>query len=613
MEKQPNISVVIPTRNGGKPFRTLLHALFKEQTLPPHEVIVIDQNSTDGTDEEARKYPARLISIDPSEFGHGRTRNQGARLSGGDYIVFLNQDAVPASPEWLHHLVRPLEEDERLAGVYGRQLPNGSNPCEAFSLNYTYPEIPRRHTANEISRFSVFHILFSDVNACIRKSVWEQFPLNESLNMSEDQEWAFRVLKGGHALFYEPKAAVFHSNHYTLSRIFRRSFEVGISHETFPRPAWYVVLGRSGRFFLEEMRHLARMRRFGFLPYGMIWESARASGFLLGRMRRLIPAPLEKRFRFYPLREGSDGKTVQAATCPLCRSTSSRFVCLARDELMDRGDRIYRYLRCLSCETVYLHPFPAPSHSPEIYREDYPAWAKNRMKYFFRKIFMDIPQIRFIRRFKRSGSLLDVGCGVGTLLGYLKEKGGWHLEGLEPSPFGCRAAKEMYGLSLKQGTLDQAHFPGHSFDVVTLWDVLEHVEDPRALLRNVRHLLKKEGILLLSLPNVGSIDFSLFKGRWHFLTAPYHFCLIPVERMRDLFREEGWKVVVLRTTFLSLYESLFCSLQLCLREGKLGSGRGGYWFRISLGLLACLLATPLFLMAHPFKKGGRMVVAARPL
>ncbi|MFH1858149.1 MAG: class I SAM-dependent methyltransferase [Candidatus Omnitrophota bacterium] len=286
---------------------------------------------------------------------------------------------------------------------------------------------------------------------------------------------------------------------------------------------------------------------------------------------------------------------------------------------MNRGRFIYDYARCLSCGAIYLKPpTPTPSFS-DIYGPDYPAWTKNKARLFSRRLLIDLPQVRAVRRFKKRGKLLDVGCGMGTFLARLKREEGWDAEGIEPSSDGCHLAREHYGLSLWEGMLEEAPFDAHSMDVITLWDVLEHAENPRSLLQAAFRLLKKDGVILLSMPNIGSVVYPGFKGRWHFLQPPYHVCHFSAKRLVSLLEEEGFDMLSLYTTLSSLYESVFCSLQLVLRRGEervqtpLQKIRKKImaFLRIPLGLTACLMATPLLLIAHVCKRGDRMIVIAR--
>ena len=95
-------SIVIPTKNGGQRLASVLKAIFSQNTRYEYEVICIDSGSTDATLDVIRSFPScRLVQIAPEDFGHGRTRNLGASLSSGEFVIFVTQDALPASDRWL--------------------------------------------------------------------------------------------------------------------------------------------------------------------------------------------------------------------------------------------------------------------------------------------------------------------------------------------------------------------------------------------------------------------------------------------------------------------------------------------------------------------------------
>ena len=128
-------SVIIPTLNGGAEFAQCLAMVFKQEISAPFEVIVIDSGSTDQTLDIARRLPVRLYTIAQKDFSHGGTRQFGVELASGEHVVFLTQDAVPADTQWLAALVRNLEEDDKTAGVYSRQLPKANcDPIAARNL-----------------------------------------------------------------------------------------------------------------------------------------------------------------------------------------------------------------------------------------------------------------------------------------------------------------------------------------------------------------------------------------------------------------------------------------------------------------------------------------------
>ena len=114
-----DVSIVIPTKNGGHLFEKVLDAVFKQKTEYEYEVICVDSGSKDGTLDVIRKYPCRLFQIEPSEFGHGKTRNYGASKGNGTYIIFITQDALPATDTWLQNFIDAMKMDPEIVGGFG--------------------------------------------------------------------------------------------------------------------------------------------------------------------------------------------------------------------------------------------------------------------------------------------------------------------------------------------------------------------------------------------------------------------------------------------------------------------------------------------------------------
>ena len=113
-----DVSIVIPTKNGGHLFEKVLDAVFKQKTEYEYEVICVDSGSKDGTLDVIRKYPCRLFQIEPSEFGHGKTRNYGASKGNGTYIIFITQDALPATDTWLQNFIDAMKMDPEIVGGF---------------------------------------------------------------------------------------------------------------------------------------------------------------------------------------------------------------------------------------------------------------------------------------------------------------------------------------------------------------------------------------------------------------------------------------------------------------------------------------------------------------
>jgi len=288
-------SMIILTKNGEKYLHSLLAALYCQKGIRRAEVIVIDSGSSDGTLAIVKDFPeVRLVEIPPGEFGHGKTRNLGARLAHGEFLIYLPQDATPIGSDWLGRLLRSFG-DPAVVGVHGRQVARAdASPMETFFLSRTYHSHPEKRVLEKGESVSLTRCFFSTVSGAVRASTWAVHPFREDIIMSEDQAWASDVMRAGYAVAYDPEAAVLHSHQYGIGDIFRRNFDSGYSIQQ-------IFHGETGIGFSDALRGLAEEAhfvagRFGlpgllrFLPY----EFARHAGFWLGLHGDHLPAALCK-------------------------------------------------------------------------------------------------------------------------------------------------------------------------------------------------------------------------------------------------------------------------------------------------------------------------------
>ena len=164
-------------------------------------------------------------------------------------------------------------------------------------------------------------------------------------------------------------------------------------------------------------------------------------------------------------------------------------------------------LRCCKCHHVFssfkADPFYDGFWGGHVPEGEHPYWNKARSR-----MYQD-----FHRQFivGRSGRLLDFGCGLGFFLKSMAQYENWESKGCEISPVAVRYARETLALkNINCGRLEDSDFPTGSFDLITMWDVLEHMPQPEYVLRRCHALLKNGGRLFIRTPNV---SIQLFKAR----------------------------------------------------------------------------------------------------
>lgn len=229
-------SVIIPTKNPGAIFRSVLSRVLEQQAEFSFDVLVIDSGSTDGTREFVRGFAdsrLSLMEITPAEFGHGKTRNLGIASTSGEYAILITHDATPISDRWLATMVDAADHDSQIAGVFGRHVAypdaNALTTHELelhFSGFLSQPVVqnddPGRYAAD--AGYRQFLHFFSDNNALVRRSVWENIPYPD-VDFAEDQIWAKHIIEAGWKKAYSYEAAVFHSHDYGLFERLQRSFD----------------------------------------------------------------------------------------------------------------------------------------------------------------------------------------------------------------------------------------------------------------------------------------------------------------------------------------------------------------------------------------------------
>jgi rhamnosyltransferase len=232
--RDPRVSIVIPTRNGMATLPAVLDAIAQQRTSLPFEIVAIDSGSTDGTVSLLRRRAQRVLQIDPATFDHGLTRNLAIEHATGDLIVLLVQDATPATDMWLDTLSRAFARDERLAGVFARQIARpDASPLTRLYLNRWVgasdaPRTMEPATASALAALPpsarLERCTFDNVCSCIRRCVWERHPFR-STRFAEDLAWARDVLVAGYRLAYIPEASVIHSHDRSAWYEFQRAYE----------------------------------------------------------------------------------------------------------------------------------------------------------------------------------------------------------------------------------------------------------------------------------------------------------------------------------------------------------------------------------------------------
>lgn len=296
------VSVVIPTYNAKQHLSILLNRL-DEQTIP-HELIIIDSSSEDGTQELLKQRGISFHTISKHEFNHGRTRNLGVSLAKGKWVVMLTQDALPASSDTLEQLINAIEAYPLATMGYGRQLPYPeTDSLSWFARIKNYPAISQIKTKADIPRMGIRTCYCSNSFAAYRKDRLQSvggFPTDTIIG--EDVVVAARTILNGDSVVYSAEAQAYHSHNYTPMEEFKRYFDIGSFHQQQkPLLAPFSKIKSEGyQYVLSEWDYLHSTGQLNLIPLQLARTAAKLVGYQLGSHHQNLPLLLKKKLSMHP-------------------------------------------------------------------------------------------------------------------------------------------------------------------------------------------------------------------------------------------------------------------------------------------------------------------------
>jgi SAM-dependent methyltransferase len=283
---------------------------------------------------------------------------------------------------------------------------------------------------------------------------------------------------------------------------------------------------------------------------------------------------------------------MELVICDICHSDRSEIIIRQQDLLLKVTQDEFTIVRCRRCGLIYLNPRPSKdllgSYYPTVYYPPVQAKPRPQLQQHAKKFSARIKRwvledyygypsaesagwLRIVRRimlwpdktlrelkgrhplpWKGEGKVLDVGCGAGGNLKTLQDQG-WKPHGIEISEVAAAHARELVTGNIHTGTLQSAPFPPLSFDLILMSHSLEHLPSPVEALRLAHRLLKDDGLLVVSVPNIESLEFMLFGPWWFQLDPPRHLYHFGKRSLLEIFTQTGFRLHHVRSGVRTLF------------------------------------------------------------
>ncbi len=295
--------------------------------------------------------------------------------------------------------------------------------------------------------------------------------------------------------------------------------------------------------------------------------------------------------------------------CNLCGSDEFDLF-LEREDLNVYLPGTFTLVRCRICGLVYQNPRPVKESYDLIYPQEYDQFtpsieAVEPMQRFFRGYGLK-KRVKFVARYKKGGTLCDIGCAGGDFLEMAKNYG-YQVTGVEPNLQASTYARSL-GLNVITGALDEIEVSDNFFDVITMWNVIEHLSDPRAALDKLFHLLKPDGFLIFTTPNLSSFDAKLFGRYWIGFELPRHFYVFSTETIQMILLSSRYNLIE-TCFFYGSHAAFMSSLRFWLR-GKYRV-RHPQFENLFFSFPSRMIMMPVFFILDHLKLSSPMTVVCR--
>ena len=247
--------------------------------------------------------------------------------------------------------------------------------------------------------------------------------------------------------------------------------------------------------------------------------------------------------------------------CPVCDSADIHSKLSARDHTV--SGETFSIFHCNNCSLRFTQDVPDASAIAAYYQSEAYISHSNTSAGLISRLYQTVRKRTLVSKRKliegstrkSSGNLLDVGSGTGAFVHEMNQRG-WKVTGLEPDAGAREKGRQLFGVELKE-TNGFYSLPPVSFDVITMWHVLEHVHDLNGYVAQLRQLLKEDGRLFIAVPNYTSRDAAIYGEHWAAWDVPRHLYHFSPQAMQRLMAKHGLNIMTQKPMW---YDSFYVSM-----------------------------------------------------
>ncbi len=298
--------------------------------------------------------------------------------------------------------------------------------------------------------------------------------------------------------------------------------------------------------------------------------------------------------------------------CKCCSGKDFIYLFSGKDRLHGLPGE-FKVEECKHCGVIATHPQLSSKEIEKYYPENYISYpsAIEDERSWFRRIDRKIGVEKrcksvIMQSGKKSGKILDIGCATGIFLNGMKQHG-WDCYGVEPSDFASRYAMDRFGLNVYNGYLNDGLFEDNFFDIITLWDVFEHLPEPIETIQTISKMLKPGGLLVITTPNANSWERKIFGRYWSGWDVPRHYHIFTPQTIQFIMNSQSFRTIAIHS-FTGMQGSLAISLEFLLEDKKLPIWikNSVIWFAKSF--IARVLLYPYFILANRLNRSTSMTI-----